>query len=256
MSRTQKEKLLAIIAEDEAPAQKKMLRLLKDIDEIEVVGVASNGIEALDLVQEKHPDILFLDIEMPGLKGTEVVLALQELEHQPYVIFTTAYNTYAVQAFELNAIDYLLKPINKDRLIQAIEKVKSQNFIPPKEVLERFQNSPISSTLEFFPILAGDRYRLIPIEHIHMFEIINKEVHICTEEGEFTITNVTLDAIEKRLPKNRFLRVNRSAIVNLNSVKEIIFWFGSRYKVQLKNDKSIICSREKSKLLREQLLRL
>jgi len=249
-------KLLAIIAEDEIPAQKKMLRLIDAIPDIEVVGVASNGVEALDLIQQKKPDILFLDIEMPGLNGIEVALALQEMDHYPHIIFTTAYNEYAVQAFELNAVDYLLKPINQERLIQAIEKVKQHASSHSRETIRRIQESAFPSTLRYFPILAGDRYRLIPVEHIHMFEIIEKQIHIYADEGEFTISNVTLDTIEKRLPPDQFLRVNRSTIINLNCVKEIIFWFGSRYKIQMKNQKSIICSREKSRVLRDQLLKL
>ncbi len=246
------EKLKAIIAEDEEPARKRMLSLLSEFPEVEIVGVAQDGLETLELVEQLQPDVVFLDIEMPGLNGIDVVLNFPS-EVKPHVIFTTAYAEYAIKAFEVNAVDYLLKPFSKERLKQAIEKVlknkKEQTAAPSWHSLAESLSYLRSEKL---PVLVGDRYKLIPYEDIYTIEVGQRATHVYTYRGSYRI-NASIEHLEKRLPSEYFFRANRSALINLKHIQEIVLWFGNRYKVIMNNGRDIIISRERSKLLRKAL---
>lgn len=246
-----------LIADDEELARKKMKRLLGKFADFEIVEEAANGEEALQMIRQKKPDIAFLDIEMPGLNGIEVAAALTD-EDVPYIVFATAYNEHAIKAFELNAIDYLLKPFNEERLGNCLEKIKGsprgkylanqkkavKNLEANKEISLPFSNK--------IPIPTFDRYKLVDFDEVVCIEVEERNTILYTAEKSYTL-NQTLDYFEKKLPSDKFLRVNRSSLIGLQHVKEIVIWFGNRFKIILTNGKDVISSREKSKILKQVL---
>ena len=249
-----------LIADDEMPARSKMKRLLSKFDDIEIIHVAENGLDALEHIHKLKPDIAFLDIEMPGLTGIEVASNI-DMENPPHVVFATAYNEYAIKAFELNAIDYMLKPFNEDRLSGALEKIKANatnktegTGAEQKQKLEAIQDDP-EVKLPFsnkIPVATHDRYKLIDYSDVLCIEVEDRSTILHTMDKGYTM-NQTLDYFEKRLPTDKFMRVNRSSLIGLEHVKEVIIWFGNRFKIVLNNGKEVISSREKSKILKQVL---
>lgn len=252
------QKLRILIADDEAPARNKMKRMLEALDVVAELWEAENGLEALAKIAEHHPDIVFLDIEMPGKNGLEVAQSL-DAEDAPMIIFATAYNEHAVKAFEINAMDYLLKPFNQERLESALQRALKNNgnghldkekigqVTPP----ENEEELPIAFASKI-PVPTRDRYKLIDYEDIICMEIEERSVRLFTKEKSY-ILNHSLETFEKRLPTDKFFRVNRSTIINFTQVKEIVIWFGNRFKIIMSNDKEIISSREKTKVLKQVL---
>lgn len=251
-------KLRVLIADDELPARNKMKRLLGNIDSVEVVHVAENGLDALEHIQSLKPDLVFLDIEMPGLNGLEVAENI-DLEEMPSVVFATAYSEHAIKAFELSAVDYLLKPFNEERLRAAIERVESNREATKldKDRLSEVMRSELADEVKTpfsnkVPIPTRDRYKLIDYEEVICIEVEERSVRLHTKERSYLL-NHTLDTFERKLPQDQFFRVNRSCIIGLKHVKEIVIWFGNRFKIILSNDKEVISSREKSKILKQVL---
>lgn len=251
-------KLRVLIADDEMPARARMKRMLEGFEEIEIVHIAENGLEALEKIQELKPDAVFLDIEMPGLNGLEVAANIS-LEETPHIVFATAFNDYAIKAFELNAIDYLLKPFNEERLESCIEKIqehprgKAQKDTQKK--IQSIANDEDDLKIPFtnkIPVATHDRYKLLDYEDVICIEVEERSTLLYSAEKTY-ILNQTLDYFEKKLPTDRFLRINRSCIIGLLHVKEIIIWFGNRFKIVLTNGKEVISSREKSKLIKQVL---
>lgn len=252
-------KFKVLIADDEMPARSKMKRLLSKFDNIEIIHLAENGLDALEHIQKLKPDIAFLDIEMPGLTGMEVASSL-EGDDIPHIVFATAYNEYAIKAFELNAIDYLLKPFNEERLAAAIEKItktikdtpKAEKSDSTRDKLEKLRNDP-NVKLPFstkIPIPTHDRYKLVDFDEVVCIEVEDRNTLLYTMEKSYTM-NQTLDYFEKRLPADKFMRVNRSSLIGLEHVKEVVIWFGNRFKIILNNGRDVISSREKSKILKQ-----
>lgn len=248
--------LRVLIADDEEPASKKMQRMLEAYQQIELIGTAENGIQALEMIIDLEPDVAFLDIEMPGLNGIEVAQNLPK-NHNTQIVFCTAYQEYAVKAFELNSIDYLLKPFNKERLHAAIEKIEknlAQKTPPttiPEDLTHNFQQNGIFFNNKI-PIPTADRYKLVDFDNIILIQVEDRVTYLITNERKFAL-HQPLESLEKKLPAQQFIRVNRSAIVNLSKVKEIVLWFGHRLKLILENNNEVISSREKSKILKQLL---
>lgn len=250
--------LRVLIADDELPARNKMKRLLKKIDGVELVHIAENGFDALEHVQSLKPDLVFLDIEMPGMNGLEVAESI-DLETMPSVVFATAYSEHAIKAFELNAQDYLLKPFNEERLRAAIDKVKNNRSGTSldKEKIAQILKSELADEVKSpfsnkVPIPTRDRYKLVDYEDVICIEVEERSVRLFTSEKSYLL-NHTLDTFERKLPSEMFFRVNRSCIINEKHIKEIVIWFGNRFKIILSNDKEVISSREKSKILKQKL---
>ncbi|MFN8396947.1 MAG: LytTR family DNA-binding domain-containing protein [Bacteroidia bacterium] len=250
-------KLRVLIADDEAPARKKMVRMLAEYESIEIVHESENGLDALEHIDKLKPDIAFLDIEMPGLNGIEVATNLQG-DNIPFIVFATAYNEYAIKAFELNAIDYLLKPFNEERLAQTIDKIeaspRAKTVEAQQRAIEEIERTdglrlPFSNKI---PIPTFDRYKLIDYTDVILIEVEERNTVLYTRDKSYTL-NQTLDYFEKKLPTDRFLRVNRSSLIGLEHVQEIVIWFGNRFKIILTNGKDVISSREKSKILKQVL---
>ena len=226
-----------IIVDDE-PAARRLLRfMLNDFSQtIQIVGEASNGNEAIELINRFNPDLVFLDIQMPDLNGFEV---LEQVTHQPNIIFTTAYEEFAIKAFQAFSIDYLLKPISEERLKQAIEKLKQfrkgmgTDLIRIKKIVESLQ-APKPATA--FPIRQGEKIMLIRFENISYFESDDKYVGLFTLEGQRLLTDHTLTTLNQILPPE-FLRVQKSYIINKEKIKEIYKHFNGRFVIVMNDNK-------------------
>lgn len=252
-----KKKIRALVADDELPARRKMTRLLEKFEQVELLEMAENGIEALEMIRELKPDVVFLDIEMPGMNGLEVVENLN-MKKMPAIVFATAYNEHAIRAFELNACDYLLKPFNEERLEATLEKltlgeVQSLNRdkiaeLRRADIVEEIR-APFANKV---PIPTRDRFKLIDFEDVVCIEVEERSVRLYTGDTSYLL-NHTLDTFEKKLPRDQFFRVNRSAIIGLGHVTEIVIWFGNRFKIILNNGHEVVSSREKSKILKQVL---
>ncbi len=220
----------AIVVDDEPAARRLMKNLLQEHKEIiEVVAEAGNGREALEKIETIQPDLVFLDIQMPDLTGFEVI---EQLKHKPNIIFTTAYEQYAIKAFETFSIDYLLKPIKEERLEQSINKLK--NFgklgggidITSLQQIIRQLKTPQKATA--LPIKTGDRINLLKFENISYLEANDKYVFIYTVDGQKHLTDQSLTLLEEKLP-SQFYRVQKSFIINKERIKEMHKHFNGRY---------------------------
>jgi len=226
-----------LIVDDEPLARKRLIYLLKDFkDEIEILAEAANGDEALEKLKDEEFDLVFLDIQMPGLSGLEL---LEQLADPPVIIFTTAFDQYALKAFEENAIDYLLKPIERERLKKAIEKLKRFSA-EKKDHLQDQLKSILSSIqkplIKQFPVKIGDRVIFIECNEIYFFRALDKVVVLNTFDKEY-ICSETLNVLEESLPADKFRRVHRSAIVNINHIREARRWFAGKYRILMADKK-------------------
>jgi two-component system LytT family response regulator len=220
----------AIVVDDEPAARRLMKNLLQDYsDAVQVVGEAGTGTEAIQQIEELKPDLVFLDIQMPDLTGFEVI---ERLTYKPNIIFTTAYEQYAIKAFETFSIDYLLKPIKEERLEQAIRKVKefgrlnkSIDLMGLQEMIRQIQ-SPVKATA--LPIKTGDRITLLRFENIVYLEASDKYVFIYTTDGQKHLTDQSLTTLSEKLPL-QFYRIQKSYILNKDRIREMHRHFNGRY---------------------------
>ncbi|WIV11952.1 LytTR family DNA-binding domain-containing protein [Proteiniborus sp. MB09-C3] len=233
-----------LIVDDEMPARQELIYILRGIEGIDVVGEASHGMEALERIEELKPDIVFLDIQMPQMSGIEVARRLSyKDENVPIIIFVTAYDQFALEAFEVNAIDYLLKPIREDRLEKSLKKIIStEKEKPRKDKLEKLiEYVELNTKKALQRISLYHQGRLIPIE--------TKDIIYITTEGRNTIiqsnkgkfeTNHTLNELMEGLDSTTFFRSHKSYIVNLNYIESIEPWFNSTYNINLKGNGTVI----------------
>ena len=220
----------AIVIDDEPAARRLMKSLLQEHSQvITVIEEAGNGREAIRKIEELKPDVIFLDIQMPDLTGFEV---LEQLEHKPNIIFTTAYEQYAIRAFENFSIDYLLKPIKEERLEQSISKLKqfgrlNQSIdIPGLQEIIRQLHVPQKATA--LPIKTGDKITLLRFENIAYLEAQDKYVFIFTIDGQKHLTDQSLTSLTEKLP-SQFYRIQKSYIINKDKIREMHRHFNSRY---------------------------
>ncbi len=218
----------ALIADDE-PAARRILRtmLATHADLVEIIGEAKNGAEAVEMIDAQKPDLVFLDIQMPGFTGFEV---LQQISHQPNIIFTTAYEEYALKAFETFSVDYLLKPIRQERLDAALEKLKSFGKTIESSAIKKLAQNYEQKKPTAFPVRLGDRILLLRYEQLSYFEADDKYVALFTVAGKKYLTDNTLNGLEQKLPSN-FLRVQKSYIINKEKIKEIHKHFNGRFVI-------------------------
>ncbi len=251
--------LRAVVADDEQHACDELCFLLEETGGIEIVGRASNGLEALALVERVSPDVLFLDIQMPGLTGFEVARRLLEGERPAHIIFVTAYDQYAIEAFEVNAVDYILKPLEAPRLEQALERARRRisSERPLKDQLERIVQmvTERQSRRERLAVRVGDRFLLVQADEIIYASLADESINIVTGQLSGTSNFRTLDELQARLDPAVFWRVHRSHLVNINKIKEIVPWFSRNYILRMKDVKAteIPVSRSQTKRLREYL---
>jgi len=244
-------KLRSLIVDDEAPARERLRKLLAQNELVKLIGEADNGIKAVEMMEELTPDLVLLDIQMPGLDGFGVIKMLQ---NPPLIIFVTAYDEYAIQAFEVNALDYLLKPFTKVRLERAIEKAyqefsKRTDFSVKLDALfKTLKEQP--RYLERIAVRKGGRIFVLDVAQIDWIGSESGLIFIHTKEEKY-ITNYALEELESRLNPNMFFRAHRSAIVNLSKIKEIIPWFAGSHKIRLTSGAEVDLSRSQAKELRK-----
>jgi|LNFM01.2.fsa_nt_gb two-component system LytT family response regulator len=242
----------ALVVDDEAPARQRLIRMITEsLDgRVTVVGEASDGESALAAIAEHEPDLIFLDVQMPGIDGLELVARMPH--PQPYVIFTTAHDRYALEAFDAGAIDYLLKPFDTGRLVKAVARAESRGLRErATEVLAPLiaqvrATRPLADKL---PVTVNDRVILVPVAEISHCTVEHELVVVYTRRQSYT-TDYTLAALEARLDANRFFRAHRALLVNLDHVSAIDDLPGGRAQLVTDTGEKLVVSRQSSRKLR------
>ena len=252
--------LRVMVVDDEQPARDELCYQLEQLGDVEVVAQAANGVEALSAVDRLEPDLIFLDIQMPGLNGFEVARSLLERDEQPpALVFVTAFDQYAVEAFEVNAVDYLLKPVDSGRLEQALARTRRRLSLdrsaPVNDQLERLVKMMANRRRDQVAVRVGERFLLVQAEEIIYASLADESINIVTGQVSGTSNYRTLDELQARLDPEVFWRVHRSHLVNINKIKEIVPWFSRNYILRMKDTKGteIPVSRTQTKRLREYL---
>jgi len=238
--------ITAVIVEDSRLARNELKELLKSFSEIELKGEAENVDDGYELIQKTHPDILFLDINMPEKDGFEL---LEMLDEVPITIFTTAFDEYAIKSFEYNALDYLLKPINEKRFALAIEKAKATLEGNQSETSEDV--SKLTQNSQIF-IKDGEECWLVRIGDIALFEIVGNYTRVFFEDKKPMLYK-SLNQVEEKLPEDRFFRANRQQIINTNHISNVVPWFNGKLKLTLNNGEEVEVSRRQSYIFKDKM---
>jgi two-component system LytT family response regulator len=236
----------ALIIDDERLARTELKRLLEPFKDIEIVGDAANADEALEKISQLNPELIFLDIQMPGKSGFDL---LEELDKVPKVIFTTAYDEYALKAFEYNALDYLLKPIEPKRLEEAIRKIVERE---KKDVQVKSALPEILSAEDQVFVKDGDKCWFVKLERIRLFESEGNYVRLYFEDNKPLILR-TLNYLDERLDPRSFFRANRKHIINLKWIESIEPWLNGGLLVKLKGGQKVEVSRRQAVKFKEML---
>jgi two-component system, LytTR family, response regulator len=255
--------LKAYLVDDELPALKRLTRLLESTKKVEIIGSSMNPADAIKALSADLPDVLFLDIQMPGMNGFDL---LASLERQPVVIFTTAYDQYALKAFEVNSIDYLLKPIEPEQLERALKKLEQfHGGTKPKwldqpglrailQELSQTLRDPARTILERIPVRVGERTRFLDVARItHFFS--QGRLTFAAIEGKTYSVDWTISELEERLGDSRFVRIHRGILLNLDWLDELTPWFTGRMAARLKDQKhtELTVARDRVRALKERL---
>jgi two-component system LytT family response regulator/two-component system response regulator LytT len=255
-------KITALIVDDEQPARDELAFLLKSFSDVEVVGQGRNGVEAVSLVRELNPHLVFLDVQMPGIDGFGVIKRLLEKKTPlPFFVFATALDQYAVQAFEVNAIDYLLKPVAKLRLEKAIQRVRRmlETSDTTSQKLDRLvqmvEQRPVVAQNCKLVVRSANRNFLVDSDEVIYASIEDGVISIVTRELEGQSNFRTVEELQANLDPQVFWRVHRSYLVNVNHIKEVVPWFKSSYQLKMEDRKQteIPVSRAQTRKLRELL---
>jgi two-component system LytT family response regulator len=228
----------ALIIEDSRLARLELSNLLSNFPTINVIGYAENGDQAVRMIQEMKPDLIFLDINLPGKNGFEV---LEIVDHIPQVIFTTAYDEFAIKSFEYNAIDYLLKPIQEQRLQKAIEKLDTEKPKPKEEKL-RLNNVVF--------VKDGEKCWFVTLKEIRLFESVGNYTKVFFQDQKPMIPK-SLTYLESVLDPEVFFRINRQQIVNLKAVRGIDSWFNGKIRLTLENGEIVEVSRRQTQKIKD-----
>src|ERR1700722_17157989 len=254
-----------VIVDDERPARDELAYLLKAFPELEVIAQGKNGLEAVALIKEHDPDLVFLDVQMPGLDGFGVIKKLVERKlRMPQIVFATAFDNHAVHAFEVNAVDYVLKPFDKGRIAKAVQRVKKmvEANTSPVERLETLGGRggaglPKPRTAQPVKLLVKSQARLILVnaEDVIYASIEDGSITIVARDAEGTSNYRTIDELAESLDPDVFWRPHRSYLININHIKEVVPWFKSSYMLKMNDKRSseIPVSRGQTKRLRELL---
>lgn len=240
-----KKHMKTIIVDDERLARKELSGLLKDFPEIEIMEECDNPDTAIEVINNLQPDLIFLDIQMPGKDGFAL---LEELEYIPMVVFVTAYDEYAIKAFEVNALDYLLKPIQTERLRESIQKIKTE-WEEKKKQKEQTAHEKLGINDRVF-VKDGDKCWFVQLEKVPLFESEGNYVRIYFDNNKPLILK-SLNNLGDKLDEKYFFRANRKHIINLSWIENIENWFNGGLMVTLKNDMKIELSRRQATKLRE-----
>jgi two-component system LytT family response regulator/two-component system response regulator LytT len=252
--------ITAIVVDDEQLARDELRYLLEQLGGIEIVAQAGNGVEALRVIEEYQPDLVMLDVQMPGLTGFEVARRVFEARLESQLVFVTAYDQYAIDAFEVNAVDYLLKPVEPERLATAVERVRRR--LAAEKTRKEADLEPLLQMLadrqarrEQLAIKVEDRFLLVQAEEVVHASVEDDQIRVVTNSLSGTSNYRTLDELQTRLDPSVFWRVHRSHLVNINKIKEIVPWFSRNYILKMKDAKGteIPVSRSQTRRLRDYL---
>ena len=233
--------LRALLVDDEAPARSELRYLLQSHPGVEIVGEAASAVEALELSRKLPHDVVFLDVEMPGLTGVEAAPLVRERAHPPAIVFVTAHERYAVDAFAVEAFDYLLKPVDPDRLARAVERLQERSL----------ENA---APVEKIPVVAGHATELLDYDQVHYVQADGDYSRVHTYDRSYLCT-ASLGELEERLPSTRFARIHRSYLVNLGKVAGVRRAAPDRFCLQLADAEhtELDVARRQSRQLRERL---
>ena len=260
--------LKVLVVDDEQLARAELCYQLEHLGDVEIVGQAGNGLEALTAIDRQDPDLVFLDIQMPGLGGFEVARRLLERQEEaPALVFVTAFDQHAIEAFEVNAVDYLLKPVDAARLEQAVDRARRRieagrpssaaSAAPLNDQLEQIVKMMAGQKVrrEQVAVRIGERFMLVQADEIIFASLADESINIVTGQVSGTSNYRTLDDLQARLDPEIFWRVHRSHLVNINKIKDIVPWFSRNYILRMKDAKGteIPVSRSQTKRLREYL---
>ena len=251
--------LSVIIVDDEQLARDELSYLLKDVQDLDIIGHGKNGVEAVNLIKETSPDLVFLDVQMPGLDGFGVIKKLLEKKIPlPNIVFSTAFDQYAVKAFEVSALDYVLKPFDKKRIFQAIEKARKtlESDLPPASeklnALVKLLEQQKPQTTKIL-LKANNRLFLVDQKEICFASIEDGVITVVAQNMEGQSNCRTLEELLASLDTNFFWRAHRSYLVNINRIKEVVPWFKSSYQIRMDDKKQteIPVSRAQTRRLRD-----
>jgi two-component system, LytTR family, response regulator LytT len=262
--------LRAVLVDDEQLARDELGYLLGEVGGIEVIGQAGNGVEALTTIDRLQPDVVFLDVQMPGLTGFEVARRMADAHAPAHIIFVTAYDQHAIEAFEVTAVDYLLKPVDPARLEAAVQRARRRIQLErpagaaigagaagSQDQLEKLIElvAERQSRRERLAIKVGERFLLVQADEIIYASLADESITVVTGQHAGTSNYRTLDELHARLDPSVFWRVHRSHLVNINKIKEIVPWFSRNYILRMKDEKTteIPVSRTQTRRLREYL---
>ena len=247
--------LRTLIVDDEPIARKVLREELESIADVEIIGEADNGAAALDKIAEHHPDLVLLDLQMPAMGGLDVVRSLRSGTHMPVIVIVTAYDKYALQAFDAGAIDYLLKPVGQERLAEAVVRAKR---ITGREAVERVaQLQEIAGPRDIPPTRKivgklGEEYFLLGADEVYAFQADGDMVWILTAKRKYLATQ-TLKTLEQRLRSTSFRRIHRNALVNVDHVRKMSALSSQRWLITLANDQEFIVSKRQARSVRQLL---
>jgi two-component system LytT family response regulator len=245
-------KMNTLIADDEEHSLERLRDLLQDFEAIRIVDTANDGISAIEKIDLLKPDLVFLDIQMPGANGFQV---LERILHQPMVIFVTAYDDYAIKAFEENALDYILKPSSKERIAAAVNRALERSQKIDRQLLEALKNSLVQRKhIKRFAVKQRDEIIIIPEEDVFYFQAESKYIFLYTFNRRYFV-EMTLKELEKSLDPERFCRVHKSTVVSLDKIRHLKKWFRSQYIIQMSDEKEskLKMSRNYMSLLKQKL---
>ena len=259
------EALRIVVVDDEQLARDELCYLLGSVGGVDVVAQAANGIEALKMVEEHSPDMVMLDIQMPGLTGFEVARRLVDSGVDAHLVFVTAFDRHAIEAFELNAVDYLLKPVEAERLGTTVDRVRRRILTDRSAATPAGGSGHLERLLQLLDrrqghreqiaVRVGDRFLLVQSDEIVHISVEDDVITVVTNSLSGTSNYRTLDELQARLDPAIFWRVHRSHLVNINKIKEIVPWFSRNYLLKMKDAKGteIPVSRSQTRRLREYL---
>ena len=256
------EMLRTVVVDDEQLAREELCFLLGQIPGVEVVAQAEDGPAALETIAEHTPDLVMLDVQMPGLTGFEVARRLVNGGTDAHLVFVTAYDRHAIEAFDVNAVDYLLKPVEAERLSTAVERVRrrmqtERGSQPPLDNLDRVLQllSDRQNRRDQLAVKVGDRFLLLQSDEVVHASVEDDVITVVTNSLSGTSNYRTLDELQARLDPEVFWRVHRSHLVNINKIREIVPWFSRNFILKMKDAKGseIPVSRSQTKRLREYL---
>ena len=257
-------RLRVVIADDERPARSFLAALLRSFDDVAIVAEAASGKEAVAAIERERPDLALLDLQMPELDGFGVVRMLKKVA-LPLIAFVTAYDEYAVRAFEINAVDYLLKPVEKARLREAInraqERVEHAEIVADQglrvgRAIEEYESAGASAFLERIPVRRRDEILIVPVAQIASIVAEGELLHVTTGKGERHTITYRLKDLEARLDPARFIRLGRGTLANIEAIAKVNVMPGGTHVALLVNGQKLQVSRLQSRILRERLLRL